>query len=225
MPVFKMISSSLNSLSLIETQINTKQELFSQIAGTISLAVNHKGLLRDIYLDELNNLNHSHNDIINMLREVDNLNVNLAEQIFEYLEKLRRTEDLINVEHYNNISSFTHMCLPWNNNISNNNPFPPTKRFKFEERVEHLNNMPTVPISTKKTKKINEVPKIKQQENINPSPNINDDVEDDSAASDVIDRLKWEVKCLMKICYREKLTAKNCADLRVLMSKMSSVMR
>lgn len=219
-----MISSSLNSLSLIETQINTKQELLSQIAGTIPLAVNHKGLLRDIYLEELNNLNHSHNDILNnMLGEVDNLNVNLAEQIFEYLEKLRKIEELINIEHYNNISSFTHMCLPWNN-ISNNDPFPPVKRFKFEERVEHLNNMPAVPISTKKTKKINEVPKIKQQENINSSPNTND-VADDSDASDVIDRLKWEVKCLMKICYREKLTAKNCADLRVLMSKISSVMR
>ncbi|XP_050297056.1 uncharacterized protein LOC126736640 [Anthonomus grandis grandis] len=212
-PIFKIISLLLNS------NLINKQDIIAQISDLLPLVMGKTIWLEENYLEMLLNLNTRDNETLNML--LDKLKPDIAQKVFEYIGSFKRKQDNINLvqafELLGIASKFEHKCILWNKNLSvQDNVIPVQRNFKFDSAKANIPNKRRVTdapvIHQSKTRKTETLSSI-------------DNDDEDSCASEVISRLKGEVKCLVKVCYREKLTAKNCADLRLLMGQISSVIR
>ncbi|XP_066249490.1 uncharacterized protein [Euwallacea similis] len=187
---------------------------FKDMGSLIKSATKTSTLLKELYLQMLKNLNHSQPDILNQL--LDSWEASFAHEIFEYLESFKRNP-LNSVKNFEyNEKQFIHKCLTWKENVMD---YPHPKRFKFEnvkEIVEVAKNVPDI-----RANKENLTRNIKSM----PVTNINEEIEEENETmSQVIQRIKGEVKCLIKASTKEKLTPKNVSDLRIIMGQLSSLM-
>ncbi|KAH1000766.1 hypothetical protein HUJ04_013059 [Dendroctonus ponderosae] len=193
---------------LIHSECLADPELLRETTGLITLALRSHNTVRESELEMLATFNYSHKKVLNVL--LDSLNPGVAQEIFGRIEAFKTQP-----KHQISGQMFVHKCLEWGVDCDD---YPPAKKIRVEGKSCH-----------------NPVPSIKKQLNHatrgltyeNPIRSQSNDLkyaEDDSSATEAIQRIKGEVKCLLKIGRTEKLTAKNYADLRMLMSQLSSLM-
>ncbi|XP_066149712.1 uncharacterized protein [Euwallacea fornicatus] len=180
----------------------------------IKSATETNPVLKELYLQMLKNLNHSQPDILNQL--LDSWDSYFAHEVFEYLESFKRNP-LNKVKNFEyNERKFIHKCLTWKENVVN---YPHPKRFKFDNVKEAVGVAKSLP--DMRANKENVTKTFRSA----PMTNVNEEVEEENeTVSQVIQRIKGEVKCLIKASTNEKLTSKNISDLRILMSQLSSLM-
>lgn len=190
------VLSITNSLILSERLADP--DLLREATALITVAVRSQ-TVRETELEMLAILNHSHKKALNVL--LDSLSPGVAKEVFGHIAAFESE-----AKH----QEFAHKCLEWGDH-------PPAKKIRVED-----NPRPSPAQSTKKrlnhaTRGLKSPGPIKSE----CDPKCADD---DSSATEVIQRLKGEVKGLLKIGKTEKLTAKNCTDLRILISQLSSLM-
>lgn len=198
-----------------------------ELSGLLQKSIKTDSLLQELQFEMLNTLNQSQPDTLNQL--LDASEPSIAHQIFEYIESFRKNTNVylhLNQAGNHKITGFTHKCLQWRERI--NIEAPPLKKFKFSELLNskendqllHVDNFTHVKERLKKQNKNVSSNKTKL-------PPVEDSERTDvegSLMTDAIESLKGEVKCLMKLKKTEKLTPKNAADLRIIMSQLSSLM-
>lgn len=168
--------------------------------------------MQELQFEMLNTLNQTQPDILNQL--LDASEPGLAHQIFEYIDSFRKKSNIyLNQAGNHKITGFTHKCLQWREHVDIE--APPAKKFKFSELLNSKEN--DQPVNVEK--------RLKKPRNKQKIPPSEDSIQMDGCLmTDAIESLKGEVKCLIKLKKTEKLTPKNAADLRIIMSQLSSLM-
>ncbi|XP_076258258.1 uncharacterized protein LOC143195183 isoform X2 [Rhynchophorus ferrugineus] len=201
--VYKIIDGLLYSTSSTCVNDSYNQQLMKNISDIISLILRDTtdNIIKHHYFEMFKNLNRTHRDILNTFLDI--LNSNVAHNIYQNIENVTihpRTKER---------NTFQHKCLIWNQGAIMDNINPKIKKPKIEETS-------TKPVNSSQLFSAN-------KENNYASVTTMDLDQEESSASEVIDRLKDEVKCLLRICKTEKLSVKNVSDLRILTSKINSI--
>ncbi|XP_030763390.1 uncharacterized protein LOC115887959 [Sitophilus oryzae] len=181
---------------------DSNKQILKEISNTITtvLQTNSNSETKQYYIEMLQDLNKSNNEVLNTL--LDSLQPDIAHKLYQSLENTASS----NIDVNNIQKDFTHKCLKWNETCENVENYPVPKKPKLEQLPKLINN------NQRKS----------QVESMCVDRYIE---EDESSVSEVIDKLKSEVKCLLKVSKTDKLTPKNASDLRIIMSQISSVMR
>lgn len=210
---------------MLKSAQNANVTVLQELSGLLKKSIKTDLILQELQFEMLNTLNQSQPDTLNQL--LDASEPSIAHHIFEYIDSFRRNPNVyLNLNQAGNhkITGFTHKCLLWREHIEIETP--PLKKFKFSELLNSKENdqPPNKDNFTHVKEQLKMQTKNVSNKNKSPAEDSERKENEGSLMTDAIESLKGEVKCLMKLKKTEKLTPKNAADLRIIMSQLSSLM-
>lgn len=134
--------------------------------------------------------------------------------------KREETDYIFDSEYYTalNKNEFKHECVHWQTVSTKRS----NKRLKTSEDVSTNSSNRAKRLGPEQTKVTLYVPQFSRSKSM-PDSNESCQSECDSV-SEAITTLKGDVKCLMRVLKTDKLSAKNCSDLRIIANQLLSLM-
>lgn len=167
-----------------------------------------------------------------VVREVMKSSQNVQGEINNYLQRNNAVNGFPK-EYYGLLSraKFEHQCCVWrectNSNISSSKKIKIDDAFLNIQSVPAQHVLPNNPLNNQKTKPVavnTDANKSKSYGSSSSIPRVTSEEVTGDNVTEAICSIRGEVKCLTNLLKTEKLSAKNVADLRIIVSQLSSLM-